>query len=99
MLTITVKEIATRMVDILEDHAKRCEVDLHGVTKDNFNCELDERFQDGGVARCEYFSDISWDYCAQFGEFRDDMMGPWHDAHGRALRAALKLLEKRFPPR
>lgn len=84
-------EVAEKMVGVLLDHARQCDVDLEGVNRHNFNIELDDRFGDGGEARCEHFADIGWEYAGQFGVIGSDA---FEDAQSEVLSEALVLLEK-----
>lgn len=91
---MNVEHIAEKMVDNLSDHAEKCGVELNGINRHNFNTELDDRFNDGGEARCEYFADLGWEYAQEFGEFGSDDS---ETALWRVLSSALELLEGRFP--
>jgi len=86
---------AHQMVDGLVKHAQLCGVSLEGVTLQNFNHELDQRFDDGGVARCEHFMDLAWDYSGQFGNLGSDAFeaAQWEAAE-TAFEILLGMLEK-----
>lgn len=60
-------EVATRMAKSLLNQARIHNVDLSGLTIENFNCYLDDAFNDGGEVRCVKFIDLSDRYSTQFG--------------------------------
>ena len=51
----------------LSHKAQEKGVSLDGLTIDNFNCYLDDAFDDGGEVRCEYFTDLADPYALLFG--------------------------------
>lgn len=62
------KETIKRMAESLVEQAIQNDVDLFGMTLENFNWYLDDAFNDGGQVRCERFLDIGAEYAFQFGE-------------------------------
>lgn len=68
MITDFFDDTVQMMVNSLNDEAKQHDVNLRGLTYDNFNTFLDDTFGDGGYARCECFGDIAMEYALQFGE-------------------------------
>lgn len=66
------KETIKLMAESLVEQAIQNNVDLSGMTEDNFNGYLDDAFDDGGQVRCERFCDLGWEYAAKFGELGSD---------------------------
>jgi hypothetical protein len=95
-MPITKEQTVTAMVASLERAAKQARVSLKGVTRENFNSELDDRFHDGGEARCEQFGDLTWAYATQFGAFDSQ---EWEDARWECFEAAFVIIEARYPAR
>lgn len=59
---------ARKMATSLIAQAEQAEVDLTGLTIDNYNEFLDDLFNDGGEVRCEYFGDLAIPYALEFGK-------------------------------
>jgi hypothetical protein len=93
---ISLTATAERMVDSLIEAAEQAGVDLSGITEQNFNAELDSRFNDGGEARCERFTDLAWEYSAQHGPLDS---AEWDRAQWDAIKAALALLPTKLAER
>lgn len=80
-------ETVEAMADSLIETARDRGVDLSDLTYQNFNTLLDDRFDDGGEARCEQFTDLGWDYAFQFGQMDSD---GFDNAHHKCIEAAIQ---------
>jgi hypothetical protein len=87
------KDTVQEMADSLIEYAEHNEVSLEGLTIDNFNTLLDDRFDDGGYARCEKFTDLAWPYSFQFGEIESNAQS---NAQWKCIKAAIKEVNKRL---
>lgn len=90
----TVQRMADSLIEVAEQHDEGVQC-LVGLTTRNFNCFLDDTFNDGGEVRCERFCDLAWPYALQFGnidsEGFDDARAKCHDA---AIEEVIKRLKR-----
>ena len=75
-----------RMAQSLMYQARKSEVDLSGLTIDNFNTYLDDAFMDGGEVRCVKFGDLAMPYANTRGSFESDA---WMSAQWECIEAAI----------
>lgn len=92
-MDISLKETVIEMVESLEQAADDFDVSLKGINRNNFNEELDGRFEDGGEVRCERFTDVAIDYGCQYGELESD---PFREAQFEAIDGAFDIIEKKY---
>lgn len=92
-MEITLQETVDKMIESLEERAEHFEVHLNGINSKNFNTFLDDLFEDGGEVRCEYFTDLTFDYALQFGEFESN---GFESARWQAIEMALNVLSVKY---
>jgi hypothetical protein len=95
-LHTTQKEAVNDMVNELNYYAEQSGIDLTNKIPDDVN-DLDNIFNDGGMARCEHFSDIGWTYALQFGVIEDyGVDGGFEDRLWSCIDLAIKKLQKQW---
>lgn len=88
-MNIKLDEIVEQMIKSLKEKAEQHDVNIEDIRKlfeDHKVNGLDDIFDDGGVVRCEYFTDFALDYSLQFGEIDTD---PFWKAQWEAIRKAM----------
>lgn len=95
-LHTTKKDAVRDMIAGLEEYAKKRGVSLEGQIPDDVN-RLDDVFNDGGVGRCEHFTDLALEYAIQFGTLED--YGDMHGAMAHqwtCIEMALRKLQEKY---
>lgn len=90
------KKVAEKMCDSLIGHAKANGVSLDGINDFPTLHELDDRFHDGGEARCEQFTDIGWEFASEYGTFKEVPDDEWEWAQSEVTETALGMLPERW---
>lgn len=83
----------TAMAESLMNEAKEKNVDLSGLTIDNFSSYLDEQFNDGGEVRCEKFTDLAWEYSINHAEFASDK---FDSINWECTKSAIRTIQHRL---
>lgn len=92
-MSITLEETVEEMVDSIEQASDEYVITLEGINRNNYEEELDNRFDLSGGVRCERFTDIAIDYSCQYGELESDS---FRDAQAEAIKKSCDIIEKRY---
>lgn len=92
-MSITLEETVEEMVDSLEQVSEEYVVTLEGINRNNYEEEIDNRFDISGEVRCERFTDIAIDYSFQYGGLETES---FRDAQAEAIKKACDIIEKRY---
>ncbi len=100
-LNIYLRDTARKMVNSIMSWSDDVQkLSLYTITRqnrsdqywvDNVLAGFDSAFNDGGVARCEYFADLGWEYSSQFGLIESP---GFEQAQDKVLTLAVELLAK-----
>lgn len=89
----TMEGTALKMATSLIEQAEAAEVDLRGLTIDNFNTFLDDLFNDGGEVRCERFGDLADPYALEFGPLES---AAFDNARWPCFERAIEIVNERL---
>jgi hypothetical protein len=94
--TMNQMQVVENMIESIENYAEKKGISLENNIPENVN-DFDELFKDGGEGRCEYFTDLSWDYALPFGELEDYENPNGFMAHSwKCINRAMKKLQKKY---